>query len=122
MTTELQCATTLWVVVNQENVVKPHVATIEEMAKFNTDAYLEHLHKISQDGDNDVPQSGDFGLGYDCPVVEGFYDYAAAVDGATLTATQCLLDKRGEVTINWSGGWHHAKKEDRGRTRGNADE
>ncbi|CAB1351388.1 unnamed protein product [Coregonus sp. 'balchen'] len=90
-------------------VVKPRVATIEEMAKFHTDAYLEHLHKISQDGDNDDPQSGDFGLGYDCPVVEGIYDYAAAVGGATLTAAQCLLDKRGEVAINWAGGWHHAK-------------
>lgn len=43
--------------------MKPRVATIEEMAKFHTDAYLEHLHKISQDGDNDDPQSGDFGLG-----------------------------------------------------------
>lgn len=48
--------------------------------------------------------------GYDCPVVEGIYDYAAAVGGATLTAAQCLLDKRGEVAINWAGGWHHAKK------------
>ncbi|XP_071022376.1 histone deacetylase 8-like [Oncorhynchus clarkii lewisi] len=93
------------------DVVKPHVATIKEMAKFHTDSrYLEHLHKISQDGDNDDPQSGDFGLGYDCPVVEGIYDYAAAVGGATLTAPQCLLDKRGEVAIDWSGGWHHAEK------------
>lgn len=33
------------------------------MAKFHTDSYLEHLHKISQDGDNDDPQSGDYGLG-----------------------------------------------------------
>ncbi|XP_019899808.1 histone deacetylase 8 isoform X2 [Esox lucius] len=94
------------------SIVKPHVATIEEMAKFHTDAYLEHLYKISQDGDNDDPQSGDFGLGYDCPVVEGIYDYAAAVGGATLTAAQCLLDKRGEVAINWAGGWHHAKKDE----------
>lgn len=44
-------------------VVKPHVASIEEMAVFHTDSYLQHLHKISQDGDNDDPQSGDFGLG-----------------------------------------------------------
>ena len=50
-------------VLSTHSVVKPHVATIEEMAKFHTDAYLEHLHKISQDGDNDDPQSGDFGLG-----------------------------------------------------------
>lgn len=39
------------------------MATIEDMAKFHTDSYLEHLHKISQDGDNDDPQSVDYGLG-----------------------------------------------------------
>lgn len=39
------------------------MATIEEMAKFHTDSYLEHLQKISQDGDNDDPQSADYGLG-----------------------------------------------------------
>lgn len=48
--------------------------------------------------------------GYDCPVSEGIYDYAAAVGGATLTAAQCLLDQKCEVAINWAGGWHHAKK------------
>lgn len=48
--------------------------------------------------------------GYDCPVVEGIYDYAAAVGGATLTAAQCLLDQKCDVAINWAGGWHHAKK------------
>lgn len=39
------------------------MATMEEMAVFHTHSYLEHLHKISQNGDNDDPQSGDFGLG-----------------------------------------------------------
>ncbi|KAG7495514.1 receptor-type tyrosine-protein phosphatase gamma [Solea senegalensis] len=41
------------------SVVKPRVATIEEMARFHTDSYLEHLHKISEDGDNDDPQSAE---------------------------------------------------------------
>lgn len=36
---------------------------MEDMAVFHTDSYLEHLHKISEDGDNDDPQSIDFGLG-----------------------------------------------------------
>ncbi|TNN41919.1 Histone deacetylase 8 [Liparis tanakae] len=136
------------------STVKPQLASIEDMAKFHTDSYLEHLHKISQDGDNDDPQSVDYGLvlffvpsaassssssssrvhpsvplhkllhlfldndisftsiGYDCPVVEGIYDYAAAVGGATLTAAQCLLDQTCEVAINWAGGWHHAKKDE----------
>ncbi|KAI9524291.1 hypothetical protein NQZ68_017973 [Dissostichus eleginoides] len=35
----------------------------DRWTKFHTDSYLEHLHKISQDGDNDDPQSGDYGLG-----------------------------------------------------------
>lgn len=48
--------------------------------------------------------------GYDCPVVEGIFDYAAAVGGATLTAAQCLLEQKCQVAINWAGGWHHAKK------------
>lgn len=48
--------------------------------------------------------------GYDCPVVEGIYDYAAAVGGATLTAAQCLVDQKCDISINWAGGWHHAKK------------
>ena len=50
------------------------MATIQEMAQFHTDAYLEHLHKISQDGDNDDPQSGDYGLGRSvcvCVCVQG---------------------------------------------------
>uniref|UniRef100_A0A8C4HTS5 Histone deacetylase 8 n=1 Tax=Dicentrarchus labrax TaxID=13489 RepID=A0A8C4HTS5_DICLA len=94
------------------STIKPQLATIEEMAKFHTDSYLEHLHKISQDGDNDDPQSVDYGLGYDCPVVEGIFDYAAAVGGATLTAAQCLLDQKCDVAINWAGGWHHAKKDE----------
>lgn len=45
------------------SITKPQLATMEEMAKFHTDSYLEHLHKISQDGDNDDPQSVDYGLG-----------------------------------------------------------
>lgn len=48
--------------------------------------------------------------GYDCPVVEGIFDYAAGVGGATLTAAQTLLDQKCDVAINWAGGWHHAKK------------
>ncbi|XP_061816882.1 histone deacetylase 8 [Nerophis lumbriciformis] len=94
------------------SIVKPQVASIEDMAMFHTDSYLEHLHKISQDGDNDDPQSVDYGLGYDCPVVEGIFEYAAAVGGATLTAAQCLLDQTSDVAINWAGGWHHAKKDE----------
>ncbi|XP_060688640.1 histone deacetylase 8 [Hemiscyllium ocellatum] len=93
-------------------IVEPRVASMEEMAMFHTDAYLEHLQKISEDGDDDDPESAEYGLGYDCPATEGVFDYAAAVAGATLTAAQCLIDKKCKVAINWPGGWHHAKKDE----------
>ncbi|XP_074863723.1 histone deacetylase 8 isoform X4 [Carettochelys insculpta] len=90
-------------------VVKPQVASMEEMASFHTDAYLQHLQKVSAEGDDDHPESMEYGLGYDCPATEGIFDYAAAVGGATITAAQCLMDGKCKVAINWPGGWHHAK-------------
>ncbi|XP_041503447.1 histone deacetylase 8-like [Microtus oregoni] len=83
---------------------------MEDMATFHTDAYLQHLQKVSQEGDEDHPDSIEYGLGYDCPATEGIFDYAAAVGGATITAAQCLIDGKCKIAINWSGGWHHAKK------------
>nr|XP_028602168.1 histone deacetylase 8 isoform X1 [Podarcis muralis] len=93
-------------------IVPPKVASMEEMAGFHTDAYLQHLQKVSEEGDDDHPESVGFGLGYDCPTSEGIFDYAAAVGGATITAAQCLVNGDCQVAINWPGGWHHAKKDE----------
>ncbi|XP_074909755.1 histone deacetylase 8 isoform X1 [Buteo buteo] len=97
---------------DQMTIVKPKVASMEEMASFHTDAYLQHLQKVSEEGDDDHPESVEYGLGYDCPATEGIFEYAAAVGGATITAAQCLLDGKCKVAINWPGGWHHAKKDE----------
>lgn len=93
-------------------IVKPKVASMEEMASFHTDSYLQHLQKVSEEGDDDDPESIEYGLGYDCPATEGIFDYAAAVGGATITGAQCLMDGKCRVAINWPGGWHHAKKDE----------
>lgn len=38
---------------------------MEEMASFHTDAYLQHLQKVSEEGDDDHPESVEYGLGKD---------------------------------------------------------
>ena len=48
--------------------------------------------------------------GYDCPLFIGCYDYACEVGGAGLTSADLLLGEEAEIVINWSGGWHHAKR------------
>ncbi|KAK9393686.1 histone deacetylase 8 [Crotalus adamanteus] len=93
-------------------VVQPRPATMEEMAAFHTDAYLQHLQQVSEEGNEDHPDSAEFGLGYDCPASQGVFEYAAAIGGATLTAARCLAEKKCRVAINWAGGWHHAKKDE----------
>lgn len=35
------------------------------MASFHTDAYLQHLQKVSEEGDDDHPESVEYGLGKD---------------------------------------------------------
>ncbi|EMP39146.1 Histone deacetylase 8 [Chelonia mydas] len=80
-----------------KRIVKPKVASMEEMASFHTDAYLQHLQKVSEEGDDDHPESVEYGLGYDCPTTEGIFDYAAAVGGASITAAQCLMDGKCKV-------------------------
>lgn len=44
-------------------VVQPRPATMEEMAAFHTDAYLQHLQQVSEEGNEDHPDSAEFGLG-----------------------------------------------------------
>ncbi|XP_063102164.1 histone deacetylase 8 isoform X7 [Cavia porcellus] len=102
-------STVLHLSLTSQRIVKPKVASMEEMATFHTDAYLQHLQMVSQEGDDDHPDSTEYGLGYDCPATEGIFEYAAAVGGATITAAQCLIDGMCKVAINWPGGWHHAK-------------
>ena len=50
--------------------------------------------------------------GFDCPLFEGVYDYAASVAGASLEAAGRLVSGEAAVAINWSGGWHHGRKDE----------
>ena len=49
-------------------------------------------------------------LAYDCPAYTGVYEYSTYVAGASLQAARSLMLGLSDVAINWSGGWHHAKR------------
>jgi acetoin utilization deacetylase AcuC-like enzyme len=38
------------------------------------------------------------------------YEYASRVAGSSLTAASLLISNTCKYTINWFGGWHHAKR------------
>lgn len=47
----------------------------------------------------------------DCPVFENMFEYCRNFTGGTIAAATQLNKQKTDIAINWSGGWHHAKKE-----------
>lgn len=48
--------------------------------------------------------------GYDCPPLDGIFDYCSAIGGSTISAARALLNGTVDIAINWFGGWHHAQR------------
>jgi histone deacetylase 1/2 len=60
------------------------------------DAKLNSIFKINQT--------------VDCPGFEGLYDFCRLAAGGSLDAADLIIAGEGDIVINWSGGYHHAKK------------
>lgn len=82
-------------------------ATLDELARFHTPAYLETLQRAAA-GDLTV-ESLHMGLGTpDTPVFKDLFQYGAWAVGAALHAADLLLNGEAEVAFNLLGGFHHA--------------
>ncbi|KPI38801.1 putative histone deacetylase HOS2 [Cyphellophora attinorum] len=78
-------------------------ATQEELKAFHKDEYIDFLHEPGY-------SSAVYGVGDDCPIFDGLYDYCSLYAGASIDAARKLCSKQSDIAINWSGGLHHAKK------------
>lgn len=52
----------------------------------------------------------EYGIGYDCPLLDRHYDFMKIVAGGSLSAAKLLTEGFCDVVINWFGGWHHAQR------------
>ncbi|GMM34945.1 histone deacetylase [Saccharomycopsis crataegensis] len=85
-------------------------ASKEQMMKFHSPEYIEFLQKVSPDTVNRATASREFNIGDDCPIFDGLYQYGSMYSGSSLDATSKLISGISDISINWSGGLHHAKK------------
>lgn len=99
-------------------ILKNTEASDVEVVSFHSTEYIDKLKSISSvqidqeyDDDGDDEQE-EYGLGYDCPVIDGIYDFVKAVVGSSITAARSLIDGSAHIAINWYGGWHHAQREE----------
>ena len=51
-----------------------------------------------------------FNVGEDCPVFDGMYAFCQASSGGSIGGAVKLNRAHADVSINWAGGLHHAKK------------
>ena len=102
-------------------------AGIEEMAEFHNPDYLRFLRDLTPDTMREFSEETQlgFGIGDDCPVFDGLYDYCSLYTGSTLSAVRTLMASNpppthagrtssrapgSDIAVNWSGGLHHALK------------
>jgi len=92
-------------------VYRPHKLPMEEMTKFHTDDYIRFLRLIKPDNLKTYNKLLEkFKVGSDCPVFDGLYDFCQLSSGGSLASAVKLNKNDVDITINWSGGLHHAKK------------
>ncbi len=88
----------------QVKLLEPRVATIEELQLFHTPAHVRFVQERSECGSGWLD-------GGDTPAFHGVFDAAACVVGATLAATDWILQgtrRRAFVPI---AGLHHARRD-----------
>jgi histone deacetylase 1/2 len=83
------------------------------MTKFHSDEYIDFLKKITPDNVSLYSKQlekfnmGDFG---DCPVFDGIFELSQLCVGGSIGGAVKLNHHQTDIAINWSGGLHHAKK------------
>jgi len=94
-------------------VYRPHKATDEEILKYHSTEYVEFLKKCTPDSLHLFSQEcRRFVNGDDCPMFEGVYPYCQAYTGGSIEGAWKLINNESDIAINWSGGLHHARKEE----------
>lgn len=87
-------------------------ATNEELLQFHSEDYINFLKNVSPDNLNKLPRGSleKFNIGDDCPIFQNLFEYSTLYTGASLDASRKLINNQADIAINWSGGLHHAKK------------
>ncbi|XP_069957053.1 uncharacterized protein [Cherax quadricarinatus] len=90
-------------------IVPSKPATEEDLRGFHSEEFVEFL-KVAKPDDQELIED-EFGLGFDCPIINNLWTIVCQVTGASLTAACALTSSKAKIAINWCGGWHHAQRD-----------
>ena len=83
-----------------------------DLTRFHSDDYVDCLRSMSlANREKYHDQIHRFSFGDDCPIFDNMLDYCQRYTAGSLLASTRITPAFGdEISINWSGGLHHAKK------------
>lgn len=90
------------------------------MSAFHSPEYIAHLKQVApsllekqaHQTDKNAAMA-DFKVGEnDCPCFDGMFEFSQISAGASIDAAIKLNHRSTDIAINWSGGLHHAKKQE----------
>lgn len=94
----------------KKEVIKPRVATEEEIALFHDQAYINAVKQASN-GKISKEKGYQFGLGTeDTPIFPNMHKASSILVGSTLTAVDAVLNENYQHALNLGGGLHHGFK------------
>ncbi|KAG0249529.1 histone deacetylase [Mortierella polycephala] len=92
-------------------IFQPRRATEEEIMSFHAADYIDFLKRVTPENMNNFSKVfSRYNVGDDCPVFDGMFDFCKIYSGATIDAARKLTNGSADISINWSGGLHHAKR------------
>ncbi|KAJ7522667.1 hypothetical protein O6H91_18G021600 [Diphasiastrum complanatum] len=92
-------------------MMRPHKAYPVELAQFHSTDYIDFLHRITPNMQEQYAKELlRYNMGEDCPVFDNLFEFCQIYAGGTIDAAHRLNYGLCDIAINWAGGLHHAKK------------
>eukprot|EP01117_Protostelium_nocturnum_P018504 TRINITY_DN7752_c0_g1_i1.p1 TRINITY_DN7752_c0_g1~~TRINITY_DN7752_c0_g1_i1.p1 ORF type:complete len:433 (-),score=113.99 TRINITY_DN7752_c0_g1_i1:477-1775(-) len=95
-------------------VYKSSPASMTDLQMFHSNEYVEFLSRVSPSNVQryNTQQLSRFNVGDDCPIFDGMYDFCKMYSGGSIEAAVKLNTGLCDIAVNWSGGLHHARKDE----------
>ena len=82
-----------------------------DFTKFHTDEYIDFLMNVTPENMSQKPeQIIYYSIGEDCPIFEGLGEFCRMSGTGSVLGAHFINEGWSDVSINWSGGLHHAKR------------
>ncbi|KAI0265212.1 hypothetical protein BC834DRAFT_880589 [Gloeopeniophorella convolvens] len=102
---------TAYDMLDKMDVLRAERATPEIMTSFHTDEYIHFLARVTPETAEELTYNGTrFLVGDDNPAFEGVFEFCSISAGGTIAAAKRITSGAADISINWAGGLHHAKK------------